>query len=410
VVPGGSPLHVPAFRRLAISYALNEFGDNFALIALAVLVFDGTNSALATAGLFIAAKFVPAFVAPALTARMDRMATGAVLPALYAIEAAAFAGLAAIAAARFSLPAVLALAFVDGTVAVTARGLSRAAVAAVLGRNDALRAGNALLNTIFSITSAAGPAVAGVVVATTSPAAALAIDAGSFALVALLLVTARGLPAATDHQPEPWLARLRSGVAYVRDSRALRTLITAQGAALVFFTLVAPIEVVYAKQTLSAGDAGFGALVAAWGAGMIVGSWIYARARDRPTALLVGVSTLVVGLAYLGMASSPTIVVACLVAAVGGVGNGVQWISVVTAVQEKVADEFQARVVGMLESVGAAAPGLGFIMGGVLASVWSPRVAFAVAGTGVLAVGAVMARRLAIGAQARAAAHRAAGD
>jgi len=45
---------------------------------------------------------------------------------------------------------------------------------------------------------------------------------------------------------------------------------------------------------------------AAWGAGMIVGSWIYARARDRPTALLVGASTLVVGLAYVGMASSPT--------------------------------------------------------------------------------------------------------
>src|SRR5256885_7152509 len=81
------PLKIPAFRRLATSYALNEFGDNFALIALAVLVFDRTHSAWATAALFIATKFLPAFVAPLLTARIDRMAARAVLPALYLIEA-----------------------------------------------------------------------------------------------------------------------------------------------------------------------------------------------------------------------------------------------------------------------------------------------------------------------------------
>src|SRR3954452_4548247 len=107
---GGSPWRVVAFRRLAVSYGLNEFGDNFALIALAVLVFDGTGSALATAGLFVAAKFVPAFIAPAVTARTDRMATGAVLPALYIVEAAVFGALAVIAATDFSLPWVLALA------------------------------------------------------------------------------------------------------------------------------------------------------------------------------------------------------------------------------------------------------------------------------------------------------------
>ena len=392
---GGSPWRVVAFRRLAVSYGLNEFGDNFALIALAVLVFDGTGSAIATAGLFVAAKFVPAFVAPAVTARTDRMATRAALPALYAGEALTFAALAAIAASGFSLAAVLALAFIDGTIALTARGLSRAAVAVVLTPQDALRSGNALLNVIFSITSAAGPAIAGVVVATTSTAAALAIDAGSFALVALLLATARGLPEASIGPQEPWLARLRQGLRYVRSSPALRTLISAQGAAFVFFTLVTPIEVIYAKETLNAGDTGFGALVAAWGAGMIVGSWIYARARDRPTTMLVGASTLIVGAGYLGMAIAPTIAVACLAAAIGGLGNGVQWIAVVTGVQEEVLDDFQARIVGLLESVTAAAPGVGFLLGGVLTNLWSPRVAFLVAGIGVLLVAAAMTRRLA---------------
>src|SRR3954451_8748530 len=150
LVQGGSALHIPAFRRLAASYAINEFGDNFALIALAVLVFDRTHSASATAALFIATKFLPAFVAPVITARIDRLAVRAVLPSLYLIEALLFAALAVVAATRFFLPVVLVLACADGVVALTARALSRATVASVLGPGEGLRAGNTVLNSIFS--------------------------------------------------------------------------------------------------------------------------------------------------------------------------------------------------------------------------------------------------------------------
>ena len=94
------------------------------------------------------------------------------------------------------------------------------------------------------------------------------------------------------------------------------------------------------------------------------------------------------------MAAAPGIVFACAVAVVGGLGNGMQWVSVLTAVQERVEERFQARVVGLLESVGAAAPGLGFVAGGVLVALWSPRTAFVVAGVGVLGATLVMARRL----------------
>jgi MFS family permease len=128
---------------------------------------------------------------------------------------------------------------------------------------------------------------------------------------------------------------------------------------------------------------------------MVAGSWFFARLRHRPAVVLVGGSTFVVGCGYLGMAAAPEIVTACLGAALGGLGNGVQWVAVLTAVQEAVSDEFQARIVGLLESVGAAAPGIGFLLGGVLTHVWSPRVAFLVAGTGVLAVAVAMTRRLA---------------
>jgi MFS family permease len=388
-----NPLRIAGFRRLAVSYGVNELGDTFALVALALVVFGSTSSALATAGLFLCSKFVPAITAPWLTARLDRAAVRVVLPSLYAVEALAFGGLAFLATS-FSLALVLALAFVDGALALTARGLSRAAIAAVLAPRQALRAGNAVLNGIFSVTGAAGPALAGVVVATGSAQAALAIDAASFGLVAVILATSRDLPPARLEAPQPWVARVRAGIRYVRDRPVVRTLVAAEGVGWVFFTLITPIEVVYATRSLDAGATGFGALIAAWGVGMVAGSFLFARARDVSTRTLVGSSTLLVGVGYLGMAGAPEIISGCFAAAVGGVGNGVQWISVLTALQENTEEAFQARVVGLMESISAAAPGIGFLLGGALTAIWSPRLAFVIAGMGVVVVAAAMARRL----------------
>ena len=84
------------------------------------------------------------------------------------------------------------------------------------------------------------------------------------------------------------------------------------------------------------------------------------------------------------MATADTLLVACLVSIVGGAGNGVQWIAVVTALQEATPTDYQARIVGLLESLGAAMPGIGYLLGGTLVALGSPRTAYAFAGTGVL--------------------------
>lgn len=390
-----APLSVPGFKRLATSYGVNELGDNLGVVALAIFVLDGTDSALATTALFVCSRFVPAFLAPWLTARLDRVRVSRSLPVLYAIEAAAFAALALIASSGFSLPAVLVLAALDGTLALTGRGLSRAAVAAILKPHGALRRGNAILNGAFAITSAAGPVLAGVLVATTGASAALWVDCASFAIIAVVLAGGRELPpGAPDEEDAGWVERVRAGLAAVREE-PIRTLIAAQAVAFVFFFLVIPIEVVFAKETLDAGDVGYGALLTAWGIGMVLGSALFARLRDHSTRTLVVGSTALIGVGYLGMAGAPGIVLACAASVVGGAGNGVQWVAVLTAVQEALPDALQARVVGLLESTAAAAPGIGFLLGGVLTAVWSPRLAYLVAGLGVMAIAAAMLRRIA---------------
>ncbi len=383
------PLRRPAFRRLALSYAVNEIGDWLGIVALAVLVFDLTGSPLATALLFLGTSFLPALLTPVLVTRMERPPPRIALPVIYACEAVAFGGLALLAD-HFSLVAVVAVATIDGSLALTARALTRAVSAAMLEPKGELRAGNAILNIAFTGGAALGPAAAGVVVATFGIQSALLLDAVSFYAIAWVLLTAGTLPHA-EPDPGRLRERLRAGFGYIRHSVALRRLLGAQAAAFIFFAAVIPIEVIYAKETLNAGDAGYGLLLGSWGGGMVLGSIVFAALRRASLPLLLLFSTLAVGAGYLGIASAQTLAMACAASVLGGAGNGVQWVAVVSAVQELTAQAMQARVLSVLESIGAAMPGIGYLAGGVIASAYSPRATFLVAGAGVIAIVAIAA-------------------
>jgi len=379
-------LRKPAFRRLAISYAVNELGDWMGIVALSVLVFELTGSALATTLLFLGNFFLPALLTPLLVARIERPPPRFVLPVLYAGEAAAFGALALLVD-HFSLAAVVAIAALDGTLALAARSLTRSVAAAMLEPHGELRAGNAILNVAFTGGAAVGPAIAGATVAVLGVQTALLLDAASFYAIAWILLTAGRLPRAEDEdEPAQMLRRLRAGLSYIRGHATLRRLLAAQSLAFVFFAAVLPIEVIYAKETLDAGDAGYGLLLGSWGAGMVLGSVVFAALRGAPLPLLLLFSTLGVGAGYLGMGVAPTLAVACAAAALGGTGNGVQWVSTVSAVQELTVSAMQARVISVLESLGSAMPGAGFLLGGVIATLVGPRASFLVAGAGVVVV------------------------
>ncbi len=387
-----APLRHPLFRRLATTYALNELGDWMGIVALSVLVYEATDSPLATAALFVGTRFLPALLAPLLVTRVEGPPPRFVLPLIYCGETAAFGALA-LQVSHFSLAVVIVLATIDGTLAVAGRALTRAIVVSVLEPSGELRAGNAVLNVSFTAGAALGPGLAGLVVAGLGLQTALLLNAASFYLVAWILVTAGHIPRA---EPEAGgtRARLRAGVAYLRENLVLRRVLIAQGVAFVFFSAVIPIEVIYAKETLGTGDSGYGVMLASWGAGMLLGSLVFARSRRTPLIVLLAISTIAVGAGYLGLAAAPNLALACAASVVGGTGNGVQWVSAISAVQELTQAGMQARVMAVLESIGAAMPGVGFVLGGFIAAIGTPRTTFLVAGLGVLAIVALIAPTL----------------
>jgi predicted MFS family arabinose efflux permease len=378
------PLRHPGFRRLAASYTLNELGWGFGIVALGLVVFDNTHSALAMTALWICTLLIPALIGPAATAQLDRLGVRRVLPALYLAEAVIFAALALLTSSPL-LVLVLVLAAADGTLALVGRALTRAAVAATLKPLGQLDTGNTLLNVSFSLCFAIGPAVGGLVIAAWGVSAALWVSAGLFAAMSVTLVTSRALPPAHADAGDTWLTRVRAGISHALSNVAVRRIFFAHAIALVCAAMISPIEVIWAKDVIGGGNSAYGIVLSAWGLGtlvtglMLVGLW---RRLAVVTRIPLAAGTM--GIGYVVMAVASSVPIGALGCFIGGLGNGFYFVSIIQAIQERTADEFQGRVMGLLESTTAGGYGIGFLLAGAITALTSVRVTFAATAVGVI--------------------------
>jgi len=377
-------LQIPAYRRLLAAYTLNELAFMVGSLALALLVYRKTGSALGAAAFFLASQFVPALLAPLAVARLEHRRPRPVLPALYWFEALVFFALAWVAG-HFSLIAVLALALIDGVAALTARSLARAATVSVTSVAGLLREGNAVANGAFSVCFMLGPAAGGAVVAAGGTSAALIAVGCIFGVIGLTLATATGLPepAPSRHSAH---GRVRAALEYAREHVVIRRLLLLQVWGVLFFTISVPVEVVFAEHSLHAGSAGYGVLLSAWGAGAVAGAAIYARWRALPSRDLIVIGAASLGVGFLVMSIAPTLAVAIVGAGFAGIGNGVEAVAARTALQEATQERWMALMMSLNESLFQSVPGAGIVLGGALTALGSPRSALAVAGAGSLAV------------------------
>jgi MFS family permease len=404
-----SPLKSPRLRRIIAAYTVNRLGTWFGLVALLLAVFDHTHSAIAVAAFMFAAQALPAFIVPAVVARVEASARRRELSALYVFEAITTAGLAVLLW-HFWLPAVLLLAALDGTAALAASALLRAEVAKAArdqveaqpagetrpgesreeDAQEAERKANAALNVAFSVTFVLGPALAGAMVAAAGAPAALFIDVGSFLVCGALLIDLH--PYVEEAGGDSVRARLRAAWRHINEVPSLRALLLVEAVAITFAESAGPIQVAYSQVTLHVGDRGYGLLLGTWGAGAVLGSLVFARSLSRPLGILLSVGTLAVGLAYVGFAASPSLVLACIAALIGGIGNGVELPSLTSIVQRLTPTHLQGRMMGAVESMTALCLAIGLPLGGALVAFSSPRVAFLVVGLGATGASVALLR------------------
>jgi DHA3 family macrolide efflux protein-like MFS transporter len=402
-----SVLAAPRLRRVFIAYTVNRLGSWLGYVAIALVVFDHTHSALAVAALLVFAEALPAFVVPVLVAWVEASPRNFELSGLYFFEAVVTIAIAVLFG-HFWLPAILFLAALDGWAALAASSLLRAGVAR-LGREDlsgsiaaergvivspdieaeAEKQVNAALGFGLSVSSLAGPVLGGIATAALGGGGALLLDAVSFVACGLLLLDVR--PHVEHARGEGVRARLSSGWRHITTVPALRMLFLAQAAAFVFIQAGSPIEVVYTKGTLHAGDAGYGLFVTAWGTGSLLGSLLFGRAKGSLHMLLtMGILTL--SGAFVWFWAAPSFATACAGALMAGIGNGITIPALMSAAQRSTPTHLQSVVIGAVESLISVTLAGGLVLGGGLVLLTSTRTTFLTLGLGAAVVAIVFLR------------------
>jgi MFS family permease len=150
---------------------------------------------------------------------------------------------------------------------------------------------------------------------------------------------------------------------------------------------------VFAQTTLHAGSTGYGLLLTSWGVGMIAGGAVFALGSEIALMRILGYSTSLVAIGYAGLAISPTLAIACVFSCIGGTGNGAAWVAAMTAIQERIPLNTQSAVMSVLYALNEIMPAVGFLIGGVVTAVGSPRIAYAISALGTaFAVGTFLIR------------------
>lgn len=361
---------------LLTASGVSLIGTRLSVIALPLFVLITTGSATRT-GLVAFVEMTPLVLAQAAAGPItDRIgprrvsivsdlvsgAVMALIPILHALD-------------RLTFPALLVIVGLLGL----ARGPGDGAkyvmvpdVAAASGQPPERVLG--LEDTMYRTSSILGPLGAAALVAGLGAPAAIAFDAASFLVAAVVvLVGVRppvGSAASTvDSDPAPYLRRLRSGVAFVRRDGLLRSILAMVGTTnLLDQALSAVLVVVWARW--QGGGAGLMGLVAAsMGLGAVIGALTAASVGHRlPRRTTYTWSFFVVGgPRFLVLALGAPLWVVLPVLFLGGLGAGTLNPILGAVELERIPVHLRARVMSVLTSGSQVLVPFGGVVGGVLA-------------------------------------------
>ncbi|MEV4056127.1 MFS transporter [Amycolatopsis sp. NPDC049688] len=379
----GAVLAVPEFRAMWTAELLSVCGDQLARVALAVLVFQRTSSAALT-GLTYALTYVPSLLGGVLLAGAgDRWPRRDVM---IAADLARAALVAVIAIPGVPLWVLCVLVAVLTALGGPFKAAQQALLPSVL-EGERYLAGMALRNVTIQGAQLAGFAGGGALIAALTPSAALALDAVTFVLSALFLVTGVRRRAVADRVVRPaWLSATGAGIRLIRHDPALRTLVALNWLA-GFYIVPEALAAPYAAG-IGAGATLVGLLMAADPAGSVLGGFVFGKAvPEHVQVRVLGLLGIAAGLPLVLFAFRPGLVVSVLLLAVSGLLATGYNIQGTVSFMRRVPDEHRAQCAGVNSAGLLTVQGIGAAVAGALADVWGPAHTIAVAG----AAGAVVA-------------------
>ncbi|HKA97668.1 MAG TPA: MFS transporter, partial [Streptosporangiaceae bacterium] len=334
--PAGAP-GPPSPPRYALPLAFSlqaaiSAGDGLAMVALASRVYQGSR-AWAVAAVFLAITIPITALAPLAGLLLDRLPPRPVLIASAAAQAAVALALTQVS----GIGPVLALATGFGVCAAVLQPGLGVIVPQLVGpmsqtdqaaRERVTRA-NGYLQAATWGGFTAGPLLAAALMAAGGTGLALVGVGAVYALGAL------GLWALPLTPPEPSAepagadrgglgSQLSAGVRFLREDADAGLLVLVVGVMCVFANMAVVAEVAFAESVLKAGPTGYSLLVAAWTAGMLVGTLAGGRLPERRLAVTTLAGTLATGVAVALAGVAVFLWQAAAAYAFGGLANGME--------------------------------------------------------------------------------------
>jgi predicted MFS family arabinose efflux permease len=356
------------FRRLFLAAIISLLGDWFAFVAVSGLVTELTGKS-GMAAIVYAASLIPVFIAsPYAGVLGDRVDRKRLLLSVDILRI--FPALGLVAALHLG-SAWLAVACVATIAALSAffEPISEAVIPNLVARED-LSLAQAAMGTIWGSMLFVGAALGGIVAATLGRQTSFLINAASFAISASLVWRI--------HKPmQESLSKVHTAVGrslhevwlLCRSRLVTRTLLTSK-AGLGLASGIVGLLPSFVAARYGGGDAGVGLLLAARGAGALMGPFLGQRwvGSSGKRLLIANALTMVLyGAAYLVFPYTQSLATASFWIVIAHVGGGAQWSLTTFGLQATTRDQLRGRVLSLDFGLATLSMGTSSLLASVLA-------------------------------------------
>jgi MFS family permease len=388
-------MRIPGIRRMWTGQLVSITGDFLAIFAvLSITSFRMHATPAQLTGITISYMLPLAVFGPAAGVFVDRWDPKRTMIASDGVRAV----LAALLLSAHTIGEIYVILFSIGTVSTFFIPAQTVVVRRLVPR-DGLLAANALMQQAVLVIRMASPAVAGALVSRLGPGSCFGLDTFSFLFSAWMLsgiaaprlVLVRG--ASEARTVGTVLRDLFAGIRFILSHRDISFVMTAMGAATFAISCFSPLLAAFVRDILRADVRVFGVISAAIGLGMIAGTQAVRRMGDSlppRQIVLSSLSVITVGIACIGIATSPAVTAAG--AFVIGAGVGLLTVPAQTLIQKETPMKMVGRVSSGVMSLISLAQILGLALSGVTAAAIGLRPLF-LTSAGILGCLAVLGRR-----------------
>lgn len=376
-------------RRLLLAEGQSALGDAAADVALLLIAYQRLHSPWALSAVLLADRVPRMVLAPLAGVLADRVSRRTCLITADLLRAGALVGLVLV----HSFPATVVFAGVLGCGTALYRPVVEASLPVLAsGRDGAARAVTSRW-TVIVIGELLGWTLAGIMLLVWSPSGVLLFDAATFAVSISVLTRITSLDRPTldsaevRHALDGTRKMLLDGARATREIPGILVLFVTALSAILAGGLMNVGDPLLAKNVLHSGNAGFGALKAAIGLGLVLGTAL-SGPRARPVRVMRHSYFRALGFAAVGiamMASSPNLPVAMLGCVILGAGNGLAMARHLQLIQLTVPESLIGRINGLLNAAEAAAFVVAFLLGSAAIVLLGVRETFALSAVGLLA-------------------------